>query len=373
VRVGIDGRALASSTQSGVENYVRKLARALAKLDEKPEIIAYTDRALPDRGVEGLLQQGGIETKVIRAPRGWLQVALPWRLWRDRVDLTHLPSTIVPFLVPCPAVVTVHDLAFRHYPQTYSRKDLRMQSRALGSSALRAAHFIAVSENTARDLISLVRIPPERVSVIPLGVSPIFTPDGPPPAADAFPQAAQMSSGYLLHAGGLHPRKNIERLLDAYVGLRADMSLPRLVIVGDVETGWGRRAVQKAQSLGLGDHVIFTGPLPEEVLAALYRGARLVVYPSLYEGFGLPILEGMASGVPVLTSDRSSMPEVAGDAAILVDPESTKEIAEGLKAGLTDERLRENLTAAGLTRSRYYTWELTAKETLGVYERVAAS
>jgi glycosyltransferase involved in cell wall biosynthesis len=119
--------------------------------------------------------------------------------------------------------------------------------------------------------------------------------------------------------------------------------------------------------------VVFTGVLPEDLLAQLYRTAKLVVYPSLYEGFGLPILEAMASGVPVVAADRSSMPEVAGDAAILVDPENVEQIAGGLKSGLTDEPLREELIARGLTRSRYYNWALTARETVAVYERVAQS
>ncbi len=370
MRVGLDGRALTSATRSGVENYVVSLLRALAELDERPDITAYLDREIADPDLEGALRAGRIDTAILRAPRGWLQVALPWRLWRDRVSLVHLPSTIVPFLMPCPAVVTVHDLAFRHYPQTYSSDDLQMQARALLGAASKTAHVIAVSETTARDLVTFVGVPTDRISVIPLGVSSVFSPDGPPLTSDAFPLAEQLSEGYILHTGGLHPRKNLERLLDAYAGLSAEMSLPPLAIVGDSQSRWGRRVAQRAQSLDLAGNVVFTGPLSESVLASLYRSARLVVYPSLYEGFGLPILEGMASGVPVLTSDRSSMPEVAGNAAILVDPESGEQIAQGLKAGLTDERLREELVPRGLARSRYYTWELTARETLAVYERV---
>ncbi len=373
MRIGIDGRALASPTRSGVENYVVNLARAVAQLDERPDITAYVDRALSDHDLAAVLRTGRIRTKLVRARRGWLQMALPWRLWRDRVSLVHLPSTIVPLLLPCPAVVTVHDLAARHYPQLYSRKDLRMQFRALLSAAARAAHVIAVSESTARDLISFLRIPAGQVSVIPLGVSPIFTPDGPPLAADAFPRAEQLSEGYILHTGGLHPRKNVERLLEACAELRSQTRVPPLAIAGDAESAWGKRLARKAESLGIQESVIFTGPLPEQALPALYRGAALVAYASLYEGFGLPILEAMASGVPVVTSDRSSMPEVAGDAAIFVDPENTEQIAQALKRGLTDEQLRRDLIARGLVRSRYYTWELTARETVSVYQLVVKS
>lgn len=373
MRVGLDGRALASTTRSGVEIYVVNLARALAQVEQKPKTKVYLDRQIPDPELASTLRAGGMDTAVLRAPRGWLQLALPWRLWRDRVDVVHLPSTIIPVLLPCPAVVTVHDLAARHYPEMYSPRDLQMQVRALLLATSRAAHIIAVSESTARDLTALAGVSPDRISVIPLGVSSAFSPEGPGLPADAFPGASRLLHGCILHTGGLHPRKNVDRLLEAYASLRAEMPLPPLAIAGDPEAQWGRPLACRAQSLGIEGDVVFTGVLSEDSLAQAYRTAKLVVYPSLYEGFGLPILEAMASGVPVVAANRSSMPEVAGDAAILVDPESAEQIAEGLRKGLTDERLREELVARGLTRSRHYSWALTARDTVAVYERVAQS
>ena len=200
--------------------------------------------------------------------------------------------------------------------------------------------------------------------------SPARRPALPP---DAFPGAERLAGGYLLHlaTGGPHPRKNVAGLLAAYARLRADHAAPPLVVAGDVTSARGQALLGTAADLGLADHVIFPGQVSEAVLPALYRSATLLVYPSLYEGFGLPILEAMASGLPVITSNRSSMPEVAGDAAILVDPENPEDLASALSSALTDDALRRDLAQRGLDRSRKFTWERTARETLAVYQRIA--
>ena len=366
MRVGLDARALTSPSPTGVERYVVELVRALARLDDCPQVIAYTDRPVADANVLA----GAVRVQVLRARRGWLRLALPWRLWRDRFDLVHLPSTIVPPLLPCPAVVTVHDLAFRHCPETYAPDDLAMQFRAL-RGATRAAHVIAVSQSTARDLMEATGLAQDRITVIPLGVSSAFRPDGPALSLDAFPGADRVRGGCLLHTGGLHPRKNLPRLLDAYADVRKTMSIPPLIIAGDVTTRWGREVVAETAERALTDDVIFPGHVGDAVLPALCRAATVALYPSLYEGFGLPILEAMASGTPVITSNRSSMAEVAGDAAVLVNPESVEGLAGALRRVLSDEQLRHELRARGLARSRQFTWERTARETVAVYRRFA--
>jgi glycosyltransferase involved in cell wall biosynthesis len=198
----------------------------------------------------------------------------------------------------------------------------------------------------------------------------------------------------VLHTGGLHPRKNLSRLLAAYAEVRKRRAAPPLVIAGDMSTRWGGEVVAEAQRLtGAGGEVpalrtragaeapalpgfplrdvIFPGHVGDAILPALYRAAAVAVYPSLYEGFGLPILEAMASGAPVITSNRSSMAEVAGDAAVLVDPESVEELAGALGRVLSEERLRQELRTRGLSRSRQFTWERTARETVAVYRRFA--
>lgn len=346
-----------------------ELARALAKLEERPEILAYLDRPIGDGELERALS-GGVKTKVVRARRGWLRVALPWRLWRDGVDLVHLPSTILPPLLPCPAVVTVHDLAWARHSETYETKDLRMQREVVPRSVRRAAHVIAVSESTASDLAEVVGVPREKISAIPLGVSSIFRPDGPPLSGDTFPGAERLAEGYVLHTGGLHLRKNIARLLEAYKRVKEVAEAPPLVIAGEAGSAAGRELAERASALGVGDDVIFAGYVEESVLAALYRGATIAAYPSLYEGFGLPVVEAMASGVPVITSNRGATAEVAGEAALLVDPESVEGIAAAISRLLGDEALRQDLTALGLSRSKAFRWEVTAERTAGVYRRV---
>ena len=370
MRLGLDARALASPVRSGVEHYVINLTRALAALPEAPDIIAYVDRPISDPALASLSSER-LKISLLRARRGWLRAALPWRLWRDRVTLVHLPSTILPPLLPCPAVVTVHDLAWARFPETYDPADLRMQTQVVPRSIRRAAHVITVSHSTAHDLTEMLAVPADKITAIPLGVSSTFSPDGPRLPADAFPGAERLSGGCILHAGGLHPRKNVARLLEAYARLTQEMSPPPLAIAGNTDSPQAKALQDRATSLGLAERVVFTGQVDEARLAQLYRRAALVVYPSLYEGFGLPLLEGMASGVPVVTSDRPSMSEVAGDAALLVDPESVEDLAAALGRALTDDALRRELAQRGLDRSREFTWERTARATVAVYERVA--
>ena len=364
--VGLDGRGLSAAARSGVERYVVELARALAQLDDRPDMLAYTDGPIPDADLSRALS-GRLETRLIAARRGWLRVALPWRLWRDRVDLVHLPSTILPPLLPCPAVVTVHDLAWRKHPETYAPDDLAMQSRA-ASGVRRAAHVIAVSETTARDVMDLLGIPRDKITVTPLAVSAQFSPEGARVPAGAFEGAERLAEGYVLYAGGLAPRKNLVRLLEAYQQVARETQAPPLVLPG-ADSPHARELRRRAAELGLQDRVIFPGYVEEALLPALYRGATVFVYPSLYEGFGMAVLEAMASGLPVITSDRSGTAEAAADAALLVSPESVEEIASALARLLGDEQLRSDLAARGLRRSKACDWRQTARQTIAAYGR----
>jgi glycosyltransferase involved in cell wall biosynthesis len=353
-----------------VEHYVLNLVRALAALEDRPEIIVYTDRDLEDSSLQEIFNAQGMKLSVLRARRGWLRAALPWRLWRDKVNLVHLPSTLLPPLLSCPAVVTVHDLAWLHYPDTYEPVDLRMQTEVVPHSIRRAAHIITVSEATAADLRQHLRIPTEKMTAIPLGVSSSFTPEGPFLTYANFQEAVRLSTGYLLHTGGFHPRKNLLRLVDAYKLLRdRGITLP-LVIAGGASPDRLQPVQAKIDELDLTSSVIFTGQVGEHELPILYRSATVVLYPSLYEGFGLPILEAMASGVPVVTSNCSSMAEVAGEAALLVDPENPEEIANAAYQLLTDETLHQQYRTHGLARAKEFTWERTAQRTCAVYRKV---
>ena len=368
MRVGLDARTLAAPFPSGVEHYVANLVRAFSQLADAPEIIAYTDRPISDPDIARAASSGPLRTQLLRARWGWLRVALPLQMRRDRIRVAHFPSTILPPLLPCPAVVTVHDLAWQRFPETYSPDDLAMQLRAL-ECAKRAARVITTSESTARDLEE-AGVPGRAITVTPLGVSEQFSPDGPPLAPDAFPDADRLQQGYLLYVGRLHARKNLTRLLEAYKLLRAAQGVPPLVLAGTGDH-YADRLKQGAQHLGLADHVIFTGYFPAHLLPALYRGATLFLYLSLYEGFGLPVLEAMASGLPVVTSNVGGTAEVASDAGMVVNPDKPAEIADAVLLLLGDAGVRASFRERGLIRSRHFTWERTARETVAVYQHAA--
>jgi glycosyltransferase involved in cell wall biosynthesis len=369
VRVGLDARTLTAPLRSGVEQYVVNLVRALAEIETAPEIIAYTNRAIPDPELARAASSGSLRTQPIRTPAGWLRAALPWRLYRDHVDVAHFPSTILPPLLPCPAVVTVHDLAWRRFPESYPADDLGMQMVAL-TSARRAARVIAVSNTTARDLED-AGVSGATIEVVPLGVAAEFTAQGPGPAPDAFPGAERLQQGYLLSVSRLQARKNLRRVVEAYRRVRETQEAPPLVLAGG-NTEYGRGLARYAEELGVAEHVLFPGQVPEATLPALYRGATAFLYLSLYEGFGLPVLEAMACGTPVVTSNVGGTAEVASDAALVVNPERVEEIAEAVLLLLQGAEVRASFRERGLVRARHFTWERTARETIGVYQHVAA-
>jgi glycosyltransferase involved in cell wall biosynthesis len=253
-------------------------------------------------------------------------------------DVLHCPTYRAPVRCSTPVVVTVHDLAVFRYPETF-RRWTRTYSRRLVPLVVRAAsRVIAVSEFTKRELVELLDVPEERVAVVANAVEPVFAPEGPRAEGD-----------YVLAVGTLEPRKNLARLAQAATRLGVELR-----IVG--ARGWGR--------VELPGSVRWLGEVPDEELAALYRGAGCLAYPSLYEGFGIPVLEAMACGCPVVTSAGGACEEVAGGAAVLVDPLEVESIADGI------ERARDG--AAGIERARAFSWEAAAAATAAVYREVVA-
>jgi glycosyltransferase involved in cell wall biosynthesis len=321
LKVGIDISPL-ELTGAGTARYLRQLLSALDGVDVRTYVIAGDSRA----------------HKVAR-DTAWYLGALPWRAARDGVDVLHCPSHRGPLWSRVPIVLTLHDLAVLRHPETFNRWTRTYSRVVLPRLARSAARVIAVSEFTAREGIELLGIDERRVRVIPHGVESPFTPDG--PAAEGE---------YVLAVGTLEPRKNLERIAEA-----ASRAGVELRVVG--ATGWGAVDVD---SLGF---------VNDERLAELYRGAACLVYPSLYEGFGLPVLEAMACGTPVLTSMGSAPAELANGAAVLVDPLDVEAIAAGIQEAVAR---REELRAAGLRRAQGYTWEAAAKATAYVYREAVA-
>ena len=332
--------------RTGDETYVAGLLRELAGAPGL-RLAAVTRR--PD------LVPDGIEPVELPARSQLLRMAtrLPRLLRRLRPALAHFQHSL-PLTCPCPAVVTVHDLSFERDPSLMDLRDRLIFRAVVPRSARRAARVLAVSERTKRDLIELYGLPDEKIAVTPNGVDPEFSPNGPSP--DGEP--------YALFVGTLQPRKDPQAAIDA-LALLGDGDL-RLVLVGP-DKGGRAEAEQAAERNGLASRVEFRGHVAREELAALYRGAACLVFPSRYEGFGLPVLEAMASGTPVVATAAGALPEVAGDAAILVEERNPVALAGGIERALAD---RERLVAAGLARAKRFTWAETARRTLEVYREL---
>jgi glycosyltransferase involved in cell wall biosynthesis len=353
----------------GIGTYVRRLVPALAALDPSLEVALFHAR-FPDVRPERWMRDYWIE----ELPQGIRQLYPRWALLRrpslppslSTRDLLHAPS---PSAVP-PAgprqrlVVSVHDVAFLVEPQAFPTQ-WRLMFRAGLRRAVRSADaVIASSRHTAEDLARRTRIDPAKVHAIPLG------PSLAPSDADVEEVLGRLRvpSPYLLFVGTLEPRKNLVRLVRAYRRLAATGAPHTLVLVGAM--GWRPQSLMRElENEGPGD-VVLTGHVAEPDLDALYRGAAAFVYPSLYEGFGLPVLDAMARGVPCVVSTSSSLPEVAGEAAVPVDPRSVVGLAEALERVTTDAALTARLREAGLARASRFSWEETARRTLEVYKQV---
>jgi glycosyltransferase involved in cell wall biosynthesis len=304
----------------------------------------------------------------------------PWRriLWEQtsfaalsrEMDLIHGLAFAAPFASGCPTVVTVHDLSFLRYPGAFRPFNRYYLSLATRASTRRATRVIAVSASTRQDVINLIGVAPEKVVVVPNGVTAEFHPAD-PVEVSAFRQRMGLPERYILFLGTLEPRKNLVRLIEAYSllhtrGQITAASIPPLVIAGG--KGWYYQEIfSRVTALGLAGKVTFPGFVPAGDLPWWYRGADLFVYPSLFEGFGLPPLEAMASGTPCITSRASSLPEVAGDAAILVDPEDVEQLADAMHRVLATPDLAGHLRAAGISQASRFPWEHTAAETRAVY------
>ncbi|MDQ1301429.1 MAG: hypothetical protein QG637_1350 [Chloroflexota bacterium] len=301
----------------------------------------------------------------------WEQTRLA-ALSRD-LALLHGLAFALPLACACPAVVTVHDLSFFRYPQAFRRFNRAYLGWITRISTRKAARVIAVSESTRQDVIALCDIPPERVVVVPNGVTDAFCPAAPQDVAE-FRRRKGLPERFILFLGTLEPRKNVERLLEAYARFARERpagagGTPALVVAG--AKGWFYDAIFAcAKRLELTGQVIFPGFVPAEELPWWYRAAELFVYPSLFEGFGLPALEAMACGTPTITSNVSALPEVAGDAALLVAPEDTAALAGAMARVLAEPALAAQMRAAGLRQAARFSWARTARETVAVYRAV---
>jgi glycosyltransferase involved in cell wall biosynthesis len=365
LRVGFDGRAF-SSPAAGIRRYSTELVRALLSLGEPVAIVALGGD--PDRipaGVERVSESAHLPSNA-----GWTLIGLPRTAARARVDLIHAPAYTAPVWAGVPVVLTIHDISYEIHPEWYPYRRDWLRRYFYRRSATAAARVLTVSAFSASEIVSAYGVPRSRITVTPLGVHATFGAGDPNLALDL---PVNVTEPFLLHVGDLHERRNLPMLVDAVLAARRHrgaLAALSLVVAG-VDRGVSEGLCATAAEAGAPDAVVALGPVDEQRLRALYRGATALVYPSLYEGFGLPLIEAMASGTPVLASHEASIPEVLGGAGMLLDPYDSAAWRDAIIRVVNDEPLRDDLRARGLARAATFTWQRTARLTLDVYREAA--
>jgi glycosyltransferase involved in cell wall biosynthesis len=369
VRIAIDGRKL---RDYGIGTYVRNLLRQLGRQDTTNEYVVFC-RAEDCDAVEELGPRFRAVVETAKPYSISEQFALPMALRREGAELFHEPHYVLPPLTPCRSVVTIHDCIHLRFPQYLPSKLGYAYARGqMWAATHQAARVITVSEASKRDILRYFRVPESRIDVIYNAIDDRFWQE---PTADDVMKVREryrLTDPFVLYAGNIKPHKNLERLIEAFQLMRQndpDLANVQLLIIGDEISKYAtlRRAVHRNK---LHKHVRFFGFVSDQTLAALYRLADVFVFPSLYEGFGLPPLEAMASGCPVITSNVSSLPEVVGDAAVMIDPYEPAVIAEAMHRVLTTPSLREDLQRRGLARAREFSWERSIKRVREIYDEV---
>jgi glycosyltransferase involved in cell wall biosynthesis len=379
VRVAIDARPAVSPTKTGVGYYAWNLIHHLPKVDPGTTYLAWYPYVRRLRGrplhFRDVREPNFVERWTPYPSRLWWRLGesdgLPRVEWFVRFDVFFATNYIPPPTRARRVVITVHDLAYRLFPGTVPHSTRRWLA-GIDRSIRRAAHILVPSESTKRDLVDLYPVEPERVTVAHLGVDVERFRKPSPESVDRVRKTFGIDRPYFLYVGGIEPRKNLPRLVEAFTGLPEDVAL---VIAGASERrnpeGWNLlRPSLEALAPEVRRRVILTGYVTEEEKVALLGGSLAVVYPSLYEGFGLPVAEALACGAPVVTSNVSSLPEVVEDAALLVDPDDAEAIRDGMRRLLEDEDLRRRLAGAGPRRAASFTWEETARRTAAAFQQV---
>ena len=365
-RIGIDARKL---KDYGIGSYIRNLLEAIGRL---PESRAYRFRVYAHRSDADALPELPGHFEVVHDDSPGYSVAeltrLPWRLLRDRLDLFHATHYVLPPLWKTRAVVTIHDIIHLLYPQFLPNRAAHVYARFMIRRALkRADRIVTVSYNTRRDLVDYFGIPAARIEVIYNGVSPRFRPDIPREQVLRVAARLGISFPYLLFLGGEKPHKNVQNVVRAFGKARREHSLQHtLVLAGPLPPSSARLDALIA-ALDISGAVRRPGVVDEADLPALYAGADAFLYPTLYEGFGLPVVEAMACGTPVLTSSTSALQEIAGGHALLVDPMDVDAIAAGIVLLATDAGARAQYAALGSKRALDFSWDTAAQRTLDVY------
>ncbi|MEM9405992.1 MAG: glycosyltransferase family 1 protein [Acidobacteriota bacterium] len=361
--IAIDARKLGDF---GIGTYIENLLRGLAALDAESRYVLFVSPEAEPPDLPG-------NFSTVTEASGLYSIrelfALSWRLHRLRPDLFHATHYVLPLRLPCATVVTIHDIIHLLFPDFLPNRFAEIYARLMIQRSLRSSdRVIAVSNNTREDLRRTFRVDPDKIDVIYNGVDPSFF--EPSDADDAELQELGLEPGYVLFVGNPKPHKNLDRVLQAYAAARPKLERPVPMVCAGARRGSDGILRQKTEAMGIGDAVHWLGHVPEKQLRTLYRGAGLFVYPTLYEGFGLPVIEAMASGTPVITSNNSALREIAEGYAHLVSPLEVDEIEAAIVHCLNDREHARSLATLGRRRAADFRWAETARQTLDLYRSV---
>lgn len=372
MKIGINALFIRPGWHGGTEVYLRNLLRTLPVVGSEHEFYLFTNKEnhktfpVLASNIKRVLIPIPASIKPLRVLME--QIALPYYATKLKLDVIHGPGYTCPVFAPCARVVTIHDLQYQYFPDIYPKGQYLFFKVFIPLSARTSTMVITDAQSTRRDLEQFLSIPEEKVQVIYLAPDPRFAQKPSPIHIQAVKVQYNLPDKYILTVSSFRPQKNTVRLVKAYHQLKNKGVSHKLVLIGRKLTPYAE-IQQLVRQLALENDVIATGYVPDEVLPSIYAGASLFVFPSFFEGFGIPVLEAMACGVPVVLSKAASLPEVGGDAGYYIDPYGIDDITEAMYQVLSDPVLYESLSVQGQRHAQKFSWERTAQATIEVYRR----
>ncbi|MGQ9608534.1 MAG: glycosyltransferase family 4 protein [bacterium] len=366
MRIAINARSL-TSNKTGIGNYILNLIFALAEIDKKNDYVILYDPS-QIKGNFKLPNQKNFELAPCQWENYWEQICLPTELEKRHIDILHSPAFTIPVIKVCKTVVTIHDITYKLFPENFDRYAIDYYNKWVPISVQNSNMVITDSECTTRDVMEHYSIPKEKIETIHLACGKEFQ-KLPYVDLSFVRQRYGIKERYILYVGTLEYRKNIHRMLSAFKLLKQRNGIEhQFLLVGKQRPSFNINGI--IEELDLEGSVVLTNYIPDYFLPILYNAADMFVYVSLYEGFGIPPLEAMSCGIPVISSNTSSLPEVVGDAALMVDPYDIEDIANAMYQLITDQDKWQELSRKGVERSRHFSWIKTASKTLSVYNKL---
>ena len=367
MRIGIDAR-LVFYNRAGIGQYILRLVESLAHLDPQDDEFVLLQS---QKDKSAIINSNGFVRKSLWTPshNRFEQPALSFEVSRLKLDLLHSPDFIPPFRRKCKSVITVHDLAFLLYPHFLTKESARYYGQ-IDQAWRKTDHIIAVSEATKQDSIKMLGVPEKKITVIHEAANPMYRQLPPEEAQQRVRRKYKLTKDFILFVSTIEPRKNLPGLLQAYRRLRDKYKRDEILVIAGSKGWLWEEVYETVENLGLEKHVAFLGRVPTADLVYLYNAARLLVHPSFYEGFGLTPLEAMTCGTPVIVSNTASLPEVVGDAGVMINPHDVDGLTVAMWRVLTEEELRQDLISKGLKRSSKFSWQKAAEKTLDVYHKL---